>query len=94
GFDGPPGAYNLADDAPASQNEVVEHAARLLGVAPPALVSLASLSAMAQAFYAENRRVANGRAKRLLGWRPAYPDYRVGLGALNAMTSPASANSA
>ncbi|PAV66817.1 hypothetical protein WR25_10355 [Diploscapter pachys] len=43
---------------------------------------------MARAFYAENRRVANGKAKRLLGWRPAYPDYRLGLRALNAMTSP------
>lgn len=94
GFDGPSGAYNLADDAPASQNDVVDYAARLLGVEPPPFVPLASLSAMAQRFYAENRRVANGKAKRLLGWRAAYPDYRVGLGALNAMTSPASASKA
>ena len=70
------------------------HQAVMGGEATSNAVPLASLSAMAQAFYAENRRVANGRAKRLLGWRPAYPDYRVGLGALNAMTSPASANSA
>ncbi|MGJ3647985.1 NAD(P)-dependent oxidoreductase [Sphingomonas sp. GlSt437] len=93
-FSGPPGAYNLADDQPASQNAVIEHAARLLGLDPPPLVRLASLSAMARGFYAENRRVANGKARRLLGWRPAYPDYRVGLGALNAMTSPASASNA
>jgi hypothetical protein len=34
---------------------------------------------MARAFYAENRRVANGKAKRLLGWRLRYPTYREGL---------------
>ena len=28
---------------------------------------------------AENRRVANGRARRVLGWRPAFGDYRSGL---------------
>jgi nucleoside-diphosphate-sugar epimerase len=30
-------------------------------------------------FYGENRRVANGKAKRLLGWSPRYPSYREGL---------------
>ena len=34
---------------------------------------------MARGFYAENRRVANGRAKRLLGWTPDYPTYVEGL---------------
>ncbi len=46
---------------------------------------------MARGFYAENRRVANGRAKRVLGWKPAYPDYRTGLRALKATTMPTSA---
>jgi nucleoside-diphosphate-sugar epimerase len=79
--DAPPGAYNLADDLPCSQNAVIEEACRLLGVAPPPLLSLdeANLSPMARAFYAENRRVANGKAKRLLGWAPRYPTYRAGL---------------
>lgn len=96
GFAGPPGIYNLSDDAPTSQNAVIEEAARLLGMPPPPLLSLeqAALSPMAQAFYAENRRVANGRAKRLLGWRLRYPTYREGLRALNATTSPSSASAA
>ena len=88
GFDAPPGAYNLADDQPASQNAVVEFAAHLLRREPPPFVSLDSLSSAARAFYAENRRVANGKAKRVLGWTPLYPDYRAGLRALSAMTSP------
>ena len=90
GMAGPAGVYNLGDDEPSSQNVVIEEAARLLGVEPPPLQSLeeAALSPMALAFYAENRRVANGKAKRVLGWRPAYPTYREGLRALNATTSP------
>lgn len=88
GFNAPPGAYNLADDVPASQNDVVEFAARLLGLAPPPFVALETLSAMAQGFYAENRRIANGKAKRVLGWTPLYADYRAGLRALNATISP------
>ena len=80
----PSGAYNLADDAPGSQNAVIEEACRLLGLEPPPLQSLedADLGPMARAFYAENRRVANGKAKRVLGWRPRYPSYREGLRAL------------
>ncbi|OYW47220.1 MAG: NAD(P)-dependent oxidoreductase [Sphingomonadales bacterium 32-68-7] len=81
GFDAPAGAYNLADDLPASQNAVIEEACRLLGVEPPPLLALdeAGLSPQAAAFYAENRRVANGKARHVLGWRPRYPDFRAGL---------------
>ncbi|MEH3157661.1 MAG: NAD(P)-dependent oxidoreductase [Sphingomonas taxi] len=90
----PPGAYNLADDRPCAQDDVVAFAAQLLGLPPPPLVDVATLSPMARGFYAENRRVANGKAKRLLGWRPAFADYRLGLRALNAMTSPTPASAA
>lgn len=83
GLDAPPGAYNLADDEPCSQNTVIEHACRLLGQPELPLLSMdeANLSPMARGFYAENRRVANGRAKRVLGWSPLYPTYREGLNA-------------
>ncbi|MCU0729052.1 MAG: SDR family oxidoreductase [Sphingopyxis sp.] len=76
------GVFNIADDLPTSQNDVVTQAARLIGLPPPPFVSLDSLSPMARAFYAENRRVANGRAKRLLGWTPQFPTYREGLRSL------------
>lgn len=93
---GPAGAFNLADDYPASQNAVIEAACDLLNRPWPAMRTIeeAGLSPMARAFYSENRRVANGRAKRLLGWRPALADYRAGLRALNAMTSPPSTSAA
>ena len=88
GLDAPAGAYNLADDQPASHDEVIEYAAKLLGVAPPPVIALEDLSPMARGFYAENRRIATGKAKRVLGWAPQYDDYRAGLRALSAMTSP------
>lgn len=80
----PPGAYNLADDEPASQNAVVDHACRLLGLAPPPLRALdeADLGPMARGFYAENRRIANGKLKRAASWAPRYPSYREGLASL------------
>jgi nucleoside-diphosphate-sugar epimerase len=89
---GPAGAYNIADDLPCGQNAVVAFACELLRRPLPPLLSLdaAGLSPQARGFYTENRRVANGKAKRLLGWRPLFPDYRAGLRALSAITSPTS----
>ncbi len=83
-FDGPAGVYNISDDLPAPQHEVIAHAARLLGMDVPPLLSLeeANLSQAALGFYEENRRVANGKTKRLLGWQPQYPDYKAGLQSL------------
>ena len=90
GVDAPAGAYNLADDLPCSQNHLIETACALIHRDPPILLTLdeANLSPMARGFYAENRRVANGKAKRVLGWVPAFPDYAIGLRALKATISP------
>ncbi|MCP1469549.1 nucleoside-diphosphate-sugar epimerase [Sphingobium sp. OAS761] len=80
-FAGPPGVYNLADDLPCSQNRVIEAACDLLSKPWPPLRTLdeAGLSPMARGFYSENRRVANGRAKRVLGWRPRFSTFAQGL---------------
>jgi nucleoside-diphosphate-sugar epimerase len=84
GFAGPQGIYNLADDFPCSQNIVIEHACALLGLSAPPLQTLdeAALSPMARAFYAENRRISNAKAKRVLNWQPQYPTYKQGLDAI------------
>jgi nucleoside-diphosphate-sugar epimerase len=80
------GIYNLCDDEPAANSDVVAYAARLLGLEPPPEITLAdaSLSPAAQRFYAESKRVSNARAKAELAWRPAYPSYREGLAAILA----------
>lgn len=80
----PGAAYNVCDDDPAPPQDVIAHACGLLGVEPPPEIPFenAELSPMARSFYAENKRVANGRIKRELGVRLRYPDYRAGLAAL------------
>jgi nucleoside-diphosphate-sugar epimerase len=80
------GIYNLCDDEPCANSEVVAYAAGLLGLPVPPEVPLdhAKLSLQAQRFYAESKRVSNARAKAELGWRPAYPTYREGLAAILA----------
>ncbi|MEY2883164.1 MAG: hypothetical protein RL490_888, partial [Pseudomonadota bacterium] len=80
---GNPGVYNICDDEPAPGEAVTAHAAQLLGLPAPPLQSLeaANLSPMGRAFYAECRRVANGKMTRDLGYTLRYPDYRDGLAA-------------
>lgn len=80
------GVYNLCDDEPAPNSDVIAYAAGLLGQTPPPEIPLAdaNLSAAAMRFYAESKRVSNARAKGELGWLPAYPTYREGLGAILA----------
>ena len=80
-----PGAvYNLCDDDPAPPEEVLAHAAALLGLPVPPEVPFeeAELSPMAASFYAESKRVRNERIKAGLGIRLRYPDYRSGLAAI------------
>jgi nucleoside-diphosphate-sugar epimerase len=78
------GIFNVTDDEPAPPQDVVAHAAALLGVAPPPLVPFAeaALSPMGRSFYGENKRVSNGKIKDMLGVRLQYPTYREGLAAL------------
>lgn len=78
------GVFHLCDDLPAPPQDVTAHAATLLGlpVPPDVAIEAAGLSDMALSFYAECKRVANGRAKAALGWKPRYPTYREGLAAI------------
>ena len=89
-----PGAvYNLADDEPAPPQDVVAHAARLLGVPPPPAIPFeqAELSPMARSFYRDHRRVANSRIKDELGVVLRYPNYRDGLRGILEQEVPGSA---
>ncbi len=79
--------YNMCDDAPAPPEDVIGHAAELLGMPVPPAVAFedAEMTPMARSFYAESKRVRNNLIKRELGWVPRYPDYRSGLAALLAL---------
>jgi nucleoside-diphosphate-sugar epimerase len=80
------GVFNLADDEPTPQGDTIVFAAKLLGIAPPPEIpfaeALPTMSAMAASFYADVKRVRNGKLKSVLGVTLRYPTYRDGLTAL------------
>lgn len=80
-----PGAvYNVCDDYPAPPQDVIAHAAELLGMPLPPAVEFeeAEMTPMARSFYAESKKVKNDLIKTELGVSLLYPDYRQGLAAL------------
>jgi nucleoside-diphosphate-sugar epimerase len=82
----PGGVYNVCDDDPSPPSAVVAHAAALLGMPAPPLVSLeaAELSPTARSFYEDNKRVSNALIKAELGVTLRYPDFRAGLAGILA----------
>jgi nucleoside-diphosphate-sugar epimerase len=82
------GTFNVCDDEPCPQHEVIAFACKLLGRSPPTLVpwteAAPKMSEMARSFYEENRRVKNERIKRELGVALKFPTYRDGLSAIAA----------
>jgi len=83
------GLYNVADDLPAPNSDVVGFAFELLGKPAPRAIPwdeiAPTLSPMARSFYGESRRVRNDRLKRELGVVLRYPTYREGLKAIAAL---------
>lgn len=77
------GTFNVTDDKPAPPQDVVAHAALLMGIEPPPETDFetAELTPMARSFYGENKRVSN-KAIKAAGYQFLYPDYAAGLGAL------------
>ncbi len=76
-----PAIYNVADDEPAPNPEVVDLACDLLGVAPPPLERYEDMAETdpRRRFLKDRRLVSNTRLKADLGWSPRYPTYREGL---------------
>jgi len=82
-----PGAvYNMCDDDPAPPQDVIGHAAELLGrpLPPEEAFDDAEMTPMARSFYAESKRVRNDKIKTDLGIVLKYPTYREGLADLLA----------
>jgi 2-alkyl-3-oxoalkanoate reductase len=79
---GAPGVYNIVDDEPAPASEWLPYLASVLGAKPPRRVPtwLGRMAAgeAAMALMTEARGASNTKAKRELGWRPAYPSWREG----------------
>ena len=76
------GVYNIVDDDPAPVAEWLPALAAAIGAKPPRRVPawLARLLVGEQGvvMMTESRGASNAKAKRELGWRPAYPSWRSG----------------
>ena len=76
------GAYNTVDDDPAPVAEWLPVLAAATGAKPPRRVPawLARLfvGEHGVVMMTESRGASNAKAKRELGWRPAYPSWRTG----------------
>jgi nucleoside-diphosphate-sugar epimerase len=82
---GAPGAYNVVDDEPAPLREWVPAYAEALGAKPPRRVPVWLARLVAGKGVAASavglRGADNAKARRELGWEPAYPSWRQGFAA-------------
>lgn len=87
----PDAVYNVCDNEAAPPQDVLAHAAALIGIAlpPEEDYETAEMTPMARSFYAESKRVRNDRIRRELGVELLYSTYREGLAALLTLESGA-----
>ena len=78
---GAPGVYNVVDDEPAASRDWIPYLADVVGAKKPwrvpAWVARIGAGRMS-AFATQLQPVSNAKAKRELGWEPAYPSWREG----------------
>ena len=82
------GIYNIVDDSPVRLREWLPVAARLLDAPAPGqmdeAVARQQLGDMRVYYMNGQRGASNAKAKRELGWRPAFPVWRAGFEALSS----------
>ena len=77
------GIYNLADDLPATKEEVVEWLAKKLGKSVPTFEpSQVSSRLKRRGGQMPSRKISNRKFCRTFDWKPTYSDFRVGYSAL------------
>jgi 2-alkyl-3-oxoalkanoate reductase len=76
------GAYYIVDDDPAPVGEWLPALAAAIGAKPPwrvpAWLARLLVGEHGVVMMTESRGASNAKAKRELGWRPAYPSWRTG----------------
>lgn len=82
---GAPGVYNIVDDDPVPYRDLLPALATLIGAKPPRHLPAWPVRLVAGATavgsLTEQRGASNAKAKRELGWIPAYPSWRQGFAA-------------
>ena len=72
--------YNISDDQPTSQNEIINYASRLLKKDPPQSINLENIDdGMLKDFYKDSKKVQNKKMKDFFNYQLIYPTYKEGL---------------
>ena len=68
--------YNISDDKPASNKEVIMYAIKLLGVNEPPTIETSEIeSEMLKNFYKDSKKVSNKKMKNFFNFELKYPTY-------------------
>ena len=72
--------FNISDNYPCSNEEIVRYAANLMQVTLPKKIKPEDLeSKMLRNFYKDSKRVSNKRMRNFFGYQLKYPTFREGL---------------
>ena len=72
--------YNICDDQPSSQNDLVSYGASLLKLKQPNPTKLEDVeSEMLKSFYQDSKKVDNKKMKKFFEYDLKYPSYKEGL---------------
>ena len=76
--------YNISDDKPASNEEVILYVIKLLGVDEPKTIETDEIeSEMLKNFYKDSKKVSNKKMKNFFNFELKYPTYIEGLDYIN-----------
>ena len=72
--------YNISDDKPASNKEVIMYGIKLLGIDEPQTIEISEIeSEMLKNFYKDSKKVSNKKMKNFFNFELKYPTYIEGL---------------
>ena len=72
--------YNISDDKPASNKEVIMYGIKLLGVNKPQTIEMNEIkNEMLKNFYKDSKKVSNKKIKEIFSYKLKFPTYKEGL---------------
>ena len=76
--------YNISDDKPASNKDVIMYGIKLLGIDEPQTIEINEIrSEMLKNFYKDSKKVSNKKMKNFFNFKLKYPTYVEGLDYIN-----------
>ncbi len=75
--------FNISDDKPSSNEEVIKYCVKILGAKLPETIETSMLSDLMQNFYKDSKKVDNKKMKNFFNYNLKYPTYEEGLSKIN-----------